>query len=64
VASLAHKFAFESIQITAEAISTVVVPELARTYNVLGTPHTVLNGEVHLKGRLREEQLLKAILSF
>jgi hypothetical protein len=61
VVSLAHKFAFESPQIKAEAISAVALPDLAQRYRVLGTPHTVLNGVVHLKGRLKEVQLLAAI---
>jgi hypothetical protein len=37
------------------------MPELAQRYHILGTPHTVLNGLVHLKGRLQEKQLLEAI---
>jgi hypothetical protein len=61
VVSLAHKFAFESPPINAEAISAVAMPELAQRYQILGTPHTVLNGLVHLKGRLQETQLLEAI---
>ena len=61
--SLAHKFAFENPQIRVEAISAVVLPELAQRYKILGTPHTVLNGVTHLKGQVREEQLLAAIQS-
>jgi NADH-dependent peroxiredoxin subunit F len=60
--SLAHKFAFESHLVTAEAVSAVVYLDLARSYGVLGTPHVVLNGEHHLKGNIREEGLLAAIL--
>jgi hypothetical protein len=30
----------------------------------MGTPHTVLNGLHHLKGRLQEEQLLAAITKY
>jgi hypothetical protein len=61
VVSLAHKFAFESPQVTTEAISAVALPELAHSYKILGTPHTVLNGQIHLKGRLGEAALLEAI---
>lgn len=61
VVSLVHKFAFESAHIVAEAISAVVMIELAQHYRVLSTPHLVLNKLHHLKGRLREEQLLKGI---
>jgi alkyl hydroperoxide reductase subunit AhpF len=63
VVSLAHKFAFENPQIKVEAISAVALPELAQSYKILGTPHMVLNGEAHLKGRMQEEQLLAAIQS-
>ncbi len=38
-----------------------MMPDLAQYYKVLGTPHTVLNSARHLKGRIREEQLLEAI---
>jgi hypothetical protein len=61
VVGLAHKFAFESPQVTAEAVSALVMPELAQHYGVFGTPHLVLNGRRHLKGRVQEEQLLSAI---
>lgn len=61
--SLAHKFAFENPQIKAEAISAVAMPELAQSYKILGTPHLVLNGQLHLKGRVGEDQLLAAIRS-
>ena len=60
---MAHKFAFESPLVTAEAVSAVALPELAQAYNVLGTPHTVLNDELHLAGRVQEEQLLAAVRS-
>ena len=59
--SLAHKFAFESPQIKTEAISSVAMPDLARMYGILGTPHLVLNGKIHLKGRLKEAQILEAV---
>ena len=59
--SLAHKFAFESIQVTAEAISAVALPELGRAYRVTRTPHLILNGEHHLIGRVREDQLRMAV---
>ncbi len=63
MAGLAHKFAFENSRITAQAISAVAMPDLAQHYKVLGTPHTVLNGARHLKGRLTETKLLAAILA-
>jgi hypothetical protein len=63
VVSLAHKFAIENPQITVQAISAVAMPELARAYDVLGTPHTVLNDQIQLKGQIEETELLAAIRS-
>ncbi|MBE7549894.1 MAG: thioredoxin family protein [Anaerolineales bacterium] len=60
---MVHKFAFESAQITAEAVSAVVMVELAQHYGVMGTPHLVLNGVDHVRGRVDEEQLLASIQS-
>jgi hypothetical protein len=34
--------------------------ELAQHYRVFSTPHIVLNGQRHLKGRVKEDQLLRA----
>jgi hypothetical protein len=61
VVSLAHKFAFESPLITAEAISAVAMIELAQSYKIFGTPHIVLNRLDHLTGRVTEAELLTAI---
>lgn len=61
MASLAHKFAFESSQVTAEVISVVALPEMARAYRVTSTPHTILNEHLHLTGRVQEEQLRLAV---
>lgn len=41
----------------------MALPELARQYGILGTPHTVLNGRRHLRGSLSEGVLLEAILA-
>jgi protein-disulfide isomerase len=60
---LAHKFAIENPQITVEAISAVAMPELARAYNVLGTPHTILNNQIQLIGQIEETELLAALES-
>jgi hypothetical protein len=60
---LAFKFAFESVHISVEAVSVVARPELARIHKVLGTPHTLVNEEQHLSGRLQEADLLEAIQS-
>ncbi len=37
------------------------MPEFARAYNVLATPHTVLNSQVQLRGQIEETELLAAI---
>jgi hypothetical protein len=63
VVSLAHKFAIENPQITAEAISVAAMPELARAYKVLGTPHTILNEQTQLRGQVEETKLLATIES-
>lgn len=62
--SLAHKFAYENTFINAEAVSAVAMLDLAQMYGIFGTPHTVLNHTHHLRGRLREAQLLEAITGF
>jgi hypothetical protein len=62
MASLVHKFAYECDLITANVISAVHFVELARAYQVMGTPHTVINGIRHVRGRVRAEQLLAAVL--
>jgi hypothetical protein len=64
VVSLAHKFAFETPQVKTKAISVVTMPELTRQYKISGTPHTVLNGLTHLRGRVTENQLMTAIRLF
>ncbi len=61
MASLAHKFAFESPQVTTEVISVVAWPEFAWVYQVAATPYTVLDGVVYLSGRVQEEQLRAAV---
>jgi alkyl hydroperoxide reductase subunit AhpF len=61
--SLAHKFAYATPLITATAISAVAALDLARQYGVQGTPHTVVNGQTHLRGRLLESKLLAAVLA-
>ncbi|MBI1881297.1 MAG: thioredoxin family protein [Chloroflexi bacterium] len=58
---MAQKFAFESSHVTAEAISAVAMVALAQHYRVFSTPHIVLNGQRHLKGRVKEDQLLRAV---
>ncbi|MBE7473617.1 MAG: hypothetical protein DPW09_06670 [Anaerolineae bacterium] len=59
---MVHKFAFETPQIKAEAVSAVVLTDLAQHYKVMSTPHIVLNGTHAAQGRVSEEQLLEAIL--
>ena len=59
--SLVHKFAFESSRVTAEAVSAVALPALAREWRVASTPHIILNGDLHLTGRVQEAQLRLAV---
>jgi predicted DsbA family dithiol-disulfide isomerase len=59
--SLAFKLAFESPQITAEAIEAIEFPHLGQLYQVRGVPKTVINGTIHVEGAVPESQLMEAI---
>lgn len=37
--------------------------DLAKAYGIMGTPHAVINGQHHHKGRLTEASLLAAVLN-
>ena len=59
---LAHQFAFESEQVTADCIEATEFPELATKYQVYAVPRTVVNGERFIEGALPEEMFLDSIL--
>ncbi|PKM98256.1 MAG: glutaredoxin [Elusimicrobia bacterium HGW-Elusimicrobia-3] len=59
---LAHKFAVQSPQITAEMVEAGEFQELAAKYEVAGVPQLVFNEKVSLVGAQPESAMLKAVL--
>lgn len=59
---LAHKFALQSPQITAEMVEASEFQELAAKYDVSGVPQVVFNERVSLVGAQAESAMLKAVL--
>lgn len=59
---LAHKFALQSPQITAEMVEASEFQELAAKYEVSGVPQVVLNEKASLVGAQPESAMLKAVL--
>ena len=61
-ARLAHAFALESPQITADVIETQEFPLLVQNYNVRSVPLTIINEYSRLDGVASEAQLLEKVL--
>jgi glutaredoxin-like protein len=61
MAQLAHRFAVQSEQVTADVIEVTEFPELGQQYHVQGVPKTVVNDRVELIGAQPEPRLLEAI---
>ena len=59
--SLAHQFAMENPNITADMIEINEFPQLAIKYNVMGVPKTVINETVEMVGSQPEEELLRLV---
>ena len=59
---MAHKFALQSPQITAEMVEASEFQELAAKYEVSGVPQVVFNEGVSLVGAQPESAMLKAVL--
>ncbi len=59
---LAHKFAIESEQITADMVEAIEFPHLANKHNVYGVPRTVINENVHQEGAVPEPMMLGKLL--
>ncbi len=59
---MAYKFAMESDLVRADGIEATEFPDLATRYHVMAVPRTVINGEDHVEGSLREDFFLDAIL--
>lgn len=60
---LAHQFAMENPNVTADAIEAMEFPELAARYNVYGVPKTVVNETGEIEGALPEARFLQEILA-
>ncbi len=62
VAGLAHLLALESDRVTADVIEVGEFPDLARAYNVMSVPRTVINDRVQFVGTVTEEVMMERIL--
>lgn len=58
---LAHQFAFESDQITADMVEATEFPHLAQKYRVMGVPKTVANDRDVVEGAAPEPMLLERL---
>lgn len=61
--ALAHRMAIESEHISADMIEAQEFPHLARKYNVMGVPRTIINETEAIEGAVSEQVLLQKILS-
>ena len=59
---LAYAMALESSCVTADVVEIQEFPYLARLYNVMSVPKTVINGNLQFTGAMSEEVLLKHVL--
>ena len=62
VAGLAHLMALESKRVTADVIEVGGFPDLARAYDVMSVPKTVINDRVHFVGAITEEAMMEYVL--
>jgi glutaredoxin-like protein len=59
--SLAHQFAMENENITADMIEISEFPQLSIKYNVSGVPKTVINESVEVLGMQPEEEFVRQL---
>lgn len=57
----AHKFAYLNPKIKADMVEATEFPHLARKYNVMGVPRTVINENDFIEGAVPEDMLLDKI---
>lgn len=62
VARLAHAFALDCHNITADVLEVQEYPDLGKAYSVRSVPTTVINEHVRLAGAITETQLLEKVL--
>lgn len=61
--TLAHRMAHYSPRVKADMLEATEFPHLARKYNVMGVPRTVINESVFLEGAAPEAMLVEKIRS-
>jgi len=61
--SLAHQFAMENENITAEMIEASEFPQLGVKYNVSGVPKTIINENIEVLGLQPEEEFIRQVES-
>ncbi len=59
---LAHRFALESPQVTADMVEAAEYPHLVQKYDVMGVPKTIVNERHAIEGAVPEKALLAKIL--
>ena len=62
LAHLAHAMALESPRVRADVVEVQEFPYLARRYNVMGVPRTIINDTVDFTGAVPEAVLLQRVL--
>ncbi len=62
MARLAHAVSLENPHISADVIEVSEYPNLARMYNVMSVPKTVINEVVQFVGSLPEAQFVEKVL--
>ncbi len=60
-AVLAHNMAVASPMVRADVVEAMEFPNLARQYQVMGVPRTVLNEHVHIEGAAPEATVLEKL---
>ncbi|MEW6045305.1 MAG: thioredoxin family protein [Bacillota bacterium] len=60
---LAHQFAMENPNFTADMIEATEFPDLAGKYNVYGVPKTIINETGEIEGAVPEAYLLQEVLA-
>ena len=61
LARVAHAMAMESPRVSTDIVGVHEFPDLARRYNVMGVPKTVINDSVLFTGAVSEDVLLERI---
>jgi hypothetical protein len=61
--ALAHRLAYASPHIIADAVEVTEFPELGDRYHVMGVPRTVIDEVAHVEGALPEGMLLAKLIA-